>query len=147
MQKVEVPQDKNVFWIALYGPDKYLCQFGMDGAEHLFKEIDQSALQQFIFVDRANKVNPIEISVSPRGGSISINNIDYGNSDFRVVDSEEVKLIFFKRNRVDLTVGGGRMSSGEPQVSFYGIGYEFKDKEGKVTKRFIKYKDNTILID
>lgn len=138
MQEIKIPKDKKQFWVAMY-PESYLCQYE-EGKENLFGDIDQEKLTQFIFVDRSNPAVPVEIGVDIKIGAITFNNVRMG-----APLHEPVKLVYFKRKKVELSVGSKGTLPGAPSLEFHGVGFEFKDSEGKVSKRIIKYKDHTIL--
>lgn len=123
-----------ISWKAVYGDDDSLHQFSGD-QEHLFKEIDLDRLLVFRLEDTDYKV---VIDVDVLCGVISVNGVIVGEPACR-----GVKLIYFRRNKVDLNVGARGITSGLPEIEFHAVGFEYIDGDMK-TKRYIRYINNTI---
>ena len=116
-------------WYALYKNGRNLPQFDHNGDEHMFKEIEEENLVEFII-----RTKNEEIRLNMKSGVFRVNGVtylDFGNN------KEEHRLIYFRR--VLKVLGDGEGSTTEH------IGWQ-STIEGINVKRILSINENSVRI-
>lgn len=88
-----------MMWYALYRNGRNLPQFDHEGKEHLFKEIEEENLVEFVV-----RTNNEEVRLDMKTGIFRVNGVTYLDFGF---NAEIHRLIYFRRVLKVLGVGEG----------------------------------------
>ena len=108
-------------WKAIYSDGLFLDQYDITGKEVLYKDIDFTKLIAF----EIHEGNERQIIVDLRAGVFYINGLLFEIPDYSNKEGREYRLIYFRRNVVNICQGGGEESR---KVEPF-IGYQFTENE------------------
>ena len=122
----------NINWLAIFKDKSEISQFDETGKEYLFKEVQEKMSDLSFFVLKLKDKESYYI-VDMIKGLIYINKIQQPESEFNT-DKENIRLIYFRRNRVNMDENF--IETSREIVHF--LGYQYIDKEGKNHKVIIQ---------
>ena len=127
----QIARKHGVFWIANYKDNTYLIQYDIEDKEHLFSEIDQTKLVEFLFFYYGKLVG-----VVLEHGIFGVNGLLH-RTDISERKDVEYRLIYFARRQRNLSTGGSPAKDNDA----YHIGFQCTI-DGKNHKRAIELKNN-----
>ena len=115
-----------VHWEATFTDGSSISQF-KNGEENLFKEV-QNKYNSLLYFSLTHKSKPIKLIVDLKQGIIALNEINQ-LEDALITNKNNIRLIYFRRNRVTLT-----SSEIINHEIIYFLGYQYLDSNGRNKK-------------
>jgi len=120
-------------WTAIFKDESYISQLE-NGIEHRFQEV-KDRFNELKYFTLQHKEKEISFTVDLVNGLIIYNN--YKNTEI-VEKKENIRLIYFRRNRITMTESGDQQSH---QI-WYFLGFQYLDKLGNNQKIILRIDSN-----
>jgi len=131
----------SLWWTAKFKDDTIIYQFDDKGNETKFEEV-KKRFEDLIQFSLHHKELPFKIIVDLKLGLIHVNNILNPEPDI-LVQKKNIRLIYFRRNKVHLNSGLQKIG----RELYYMLGYQYNDEQGNNYKVIIQISnDGNILI-
>lgn len=118
-------------WVAEFSDNSTISQFTPEGQEVLFQEVRDrfSDLTSFT-LNHTEK--SIAVRVDLTQGIVYVNDVQQPLDESE--NKNNIRLIFFRRHRVDMSMNGQEMNHG----IFYFIGFQYLDDQNNNVQKFIQ---------